>query len=317
MENLPRNLGKDVNKLTVPNPSEKARRWTLLFVDNHGKTISIRRFRGFAITSIFFLIILITATVCLYFLFKNEGEKNKNLMNTLAQFQQQVVSLKNDKEVLMARLVVAESKIESSQVKTEETLPEPERMLDNTALIISSKENESDATDIEKIDLFNRTQTEEKLTTLEPNASVQPAKPLRITVDKFNIYHKPDINTLIIEFTLRKIGPKTELVSGDVIVVLKDDEVKMDNWITVPSGAVVSEQLSRKKKGHAFSIYRFVTLKFKVKGETSPDRFKIATVFIFSPKGDLLLKKDFPIEIKSAYAPIPKNYLLCMRHNAR
>ena len=315
MENLPRNLGKDVNKLTVPNPSERARRWTLLFVDNHGKTISIRRFKGFAITSIFFLIILITATVCLYFLFKNEREQNKNLMNTLAQFQQQVVSLKNDKEVLMARLVVAESKIESSQVKTEETLPE--RMLDNTALIISSKENKSDVTDLEKIDLFNKTQTEEKLTTLEPNASVPSAKPLRVMVDKFNIYHKPDINTLIMEFILRNIDQKTELVSGDVIVVLKDDEVKMDNWITVPSGAVVSEQLSRKKKGHAFSIYRFVTLKFKVKGETSPDRFKIATVFIFSPKGDLLLKKDFPIEIKSAYAPIPKNYLLCMRHNAR
>jgi hypothetical protein len=315
MENLPRNLGKDVNKLTVPNPSERARRWTLLFVDNLGKTISFRRFKGFAITSIFFLIILITATVCLYFLFKNEREQNKNFMNTLAQFQQQVVFLKNDKEVLMARLVVAESKIESSQVKTEETLPE--RMLNNTALIISSKENESDATDLEKIDLFNKTQTEEKLTTLEPRASVQPAKPLRIMVDKFNIYHKPDINTLIIEFTLRKIGPKTKPVSGDVIVVLKDDEVKMDNWITVPYGAVVSEQLSRKKKGHAFSIYRFVTLKFKVKAETSPDRFKIATVFVFSQKGDLLLKKDFPIEIKSAYAPIPKNYLLCMRHNAR
>lgn len=315
MENLPRNLGKDVNKLTVPNPSERARRWTLLFVDNLGKTISIRRFKGLAITSIFFLIILITATVCLYFLFKNEREQNKNFMNTLAQFQQQVVSLKNDKEVLMARLVVAEYKIESSQVKTEETLPE--RMLDNTALIISSKENESDATDLEKIDLFNKTQMEKKLTTLEPRASVKPAKSLRIMVNKFNIYHNPESNTLIIEFTLRKIGPKTKPVSGDVIVVLKDDEVKMDNWITVPYGAVVSEQLSRKKKGHAFSIYRFVTLKFKVIGETSPDRFKIATIFIFSPKGDLLLKKDFPIEIKSAYAPIPKNYLLCMRHNAR
>lgn len=315
MENLPRNLGKDVNKLTVPNPSERARRWTLLFVDNLGKTISIRRFKGLAITSIFFLIILITATVCLYFLFKNEREQNKNFMNTLAQFQQQVVSLKNDKEVLMARLVVAEYKIESSQVKTEETLPE--RMLDNTALIISSKENESDATDLEKIDLFNKTQMEKKLTTLEPRASVKPAKSLRIMVNKFNIYHNPESNTLIIEFTLRKIGPKTKSVSGDVIVVLKDDEVKMDNWITVPYGAVVSEQLFRKKKGHVFSIYRFVTLKFKVIGETSPDRFKIATIFIFSPKGDLLLKKDFPIEIKSAYAPIPKNYLLCMRHNAR
>jgi len=306
MENLPRNLGKDVNKLTVPNPSERARHWTLLFVENHGKTISIKRFKGIAITSIFFLIILITATVCLYFLFKNEREQNKNLMNTLAQFQQQVVSLKNDKEVLMARLVVAESKIESSQVKTEETLPE--KMLDNNDLISSSKKSESDATDLEKIDLFNKTQTEEKFTTLEPNTSVQPAKPLRVMVDKFNIYHKPDINTLIMEFTLRNIGSKTELVSGDVMVVLKDDEVNMDNWITVPSGAEVSEQISRKKKGHAFSIYRFVTLKFKIMGETSPDRFKIATVFVFSQKGDLLLKKDFPIEIKSAYAPTPKNF---------
>ena len=306
MENLPRNLGKDVNKLTVPNPSERARHWTLLFVENHGKTISIKRFKGIAITSIFFLIILITATVCLYFLFKNEREQNKNLMNTLAQFQQQVVSLKNDKEVLMARLVVAESKIESSQVKTEETLPE--KMLDNNDLISSSKKSESDATDLEKIDLFNKTQTEEKLTILEPNTFVQPAKPLRVMVDKFNIYHKLDINTLIMEFTLRNIGSKTELVSGDVMVVLKDDEVNMDNWITVPSGAEVSEQISRKKKGHAFSIYRFVTLKFKIMGETSPDRFKIATVFVFSQKGDLLLKKDFPIEIKSAYAPTPKNF---------
>ena len=306
MENLPRNLGKDVNKLTVPNPSERARHWTLLFVENHGKTISIKRFKGFAIISIFFLIVLITATVCLYFLFKNERERNKNLMNTLAQFQQQVVSLKNDREVLMARLVVAESKIESSQVKTEETLPE--KMLDNNDLISSSKKSESDATELEKINLFNKTQTEEKFTTLEPNTSVQPAKPLRVMVDKFNIYHKLDINTLIMEFTLRNIGPRTELVSGDVMVVLKDDEVNMDNWITVPSGAEVSEQISRKKKGHAFSIYRFVTLKFKIMGETSPDRFKIATVFVFSQKGDLLLKKDFPIEIKSAYAPTPKNF---------
>ena len=314
MENLPRNLEKDVNTLTLPNPSKRVKRWTLLFVGNHGKTISINRFKGFTIISIFFLIILILATVFLFFLFKNEREQNQNLQSNLAQFRQQLVSLKNEKEVLMARLIVAKSNIESSEAKKEEK--QQERISDDKSLIVTPEEKKSDVTDIKKNDLSAKTQTEEELTTPKIDLSEQPENK-RVKVDSLNIYHKPYINTLIVEVKLRNIGQKTEPVSGDVVVILKDDEVKMDNWITVPAGAIISEQNPRKNKGHTFSIYRFVVLTFKVKGQTSPDKFKTASVYVFSQKGDLLLKKDFPIKIKSSSIPTPKNYLLCMMHNAQ
>ena len=49
MEDIPRNLGKEVSRVKLPRPTRRAKPWTLLFVGDSGRVISIKRFKGFLI----------------------------------------------------------------------------------------------------------------------------------------------------------------------------------------------------------------------------------------------------------------------------
>ena len=69
MENLPGNLGKHVNSPSQENsPVKRARQWTILLVDDHGKVISFSRFKEAVIISASMLFVAIIAAVILFFL---------------------------------------------------------------------------------------------------------------------------------------------------------------------------------------------------------------------------------------------------------
>jgi hypothetical protein len=38
-------------------------------------------------------------------------------------------------------------------------------------------------------------------------------------------------------------------------------------------------------------------VRLKAKGSGDPDRFKTASVFVFAPAGEMLLEKDFPVNV--------------------
>jgi hypothetical protein len=52
-----------------------------------------------------------------------------------------------------------------------------------------------------------------------------------------------------------------------------------------------------KRRGHSFGINYFKTMRLSARAPKSPEKFKTATVFVFSREGELLLEKKYPVRL--------------------
>jgi len=256
-----------------PKTSKRVRQWTLLIISNRGKSITIKWFKTLAITTASVLVLTITASVWLGFLYKNSIESNTKLLVDLKNLQRKIISLEHEKDILMARLILTESRVEEGITKTDDTIP-----FDKTA----AKDSDVD------------------------KKSVQSEIPLSVSADDLIVFHQPDLNTLRVQYMLRNTGSKAHAIAGRSVVILKN---KGDNgqkkWLVLPHVPLASGKPSG-KKGRHFSIFNLKTMKFRANDQTGPGQFNIATVYIYSTTGKLLLEKDFPIGIKFKTLPASK-----------
>lgn len=280
MENLPLNPAKEVSNQPLPKPGKRIRRWSLMFVGDHGEIISVGRFKLMAISLVFVMIIVVASAACLYFFSKSNIQENLNLKNALGSLQQKVEALQDEKDILMVRIVMAESKLEPKQDKNQKKLAKS-----LNAPIASVK----------------------KRTDIKIGVSGTPAKPVQTkklqAVDVKDVTVRHELlgiggSSLKIKFSLSKIDQNPENVSGRAFVVLKHDEDDKDQWLVLPSVPLISGKPSRIKRGKYFSIARFKSMHFEKNYLDVPKLFKNMTVYIFGKTGALMLKKEFPIEIK-------------------
>lgn len=288
MENIQRNLEKEVARVSSPRPPKKVKQWTLLLVGDHGEIISIRRGKSLAIWLGLVLFIGVVALVCLGLFYKSTLKENKRLKQALADSQQQVRTLRNKHDILMARLVIAESAVKATPtkmqgkqpVKKPPGKPKPERADTTPTATLSRK------------------QPEKKSSPPVPASSVSAPKSPVVAVDNFTTTYEPDSKILTVQFKIVNTTLPAQPVSGHTFVILKPDNAKEEKWTVLPSVALIAGKPSLIKRGQAFLISRFRNVKFKVKDQTDSTRFKKATVMIYSPEGKLLLEKNFPLKIE-------------------
>jgi hypothetical protein len=261
---------KESHTPAAPKAAKKDRHWTLLFIGDRGKTITFKRFKGAVITTVSIMVVTAAVAGGFYYLYLQEKQKNKTLQNDMDNLRQVVTSLRNEKDILTARLIVVESRIDENLTKIQKS----------QSVKISEKSPETDSRASAK------------------STPTQTGSAVSVDVGEFIVFYEPDVNTLRVQFRLLNTGSKAQPVSGKSIVVLKNTDQDQIKWLTMPSVPLISGKPSG-KYGRTFSIYNFRTMKFKVNDQAGPDQFNTATVFIFSLTGDLLLEKDFPMGIKS------------------
>ncbi len=275
MENLQISLEKELNERSRPKPSKKTRRWTLLFVGEHGKIIPVTGVKTILILSALALFFAVTAAASLYFMHKATVKENRQLIDALTTSQRQVKALKHEKDILMARLVLTEPETGKAQGEIIEKKPdEPSKTADDAATSTTSLQPEE-----------------------APDVPAQEVQSGQVDVDSFKVSLEPYGSKLNVEFALKKIDPDSESISGYAFVVLKDTESKQDQWVVFPSAGFVSGSPSPVNRGQYFSIARFKWMKFEIDNLADARRFKYATVFVFALEGTLLVKKDFPVSI--------------------
>ncbi len=305
MKRLSGNRVKELNGIAVPKPKKRASRWTLLFVGDRGKVIPVKRFKGLAITLTFAVFIVVALAVGFYFMYSRKAEENRSLINTLGVSQQKVKSLKDEKELLMVRLVLAEAKINVGRIETEEKTIEKKTDL-------SKDKNASAAInppvpDINKVVETAKKVPAEKAAVIAPVIEDEPdisepslpdAEPQTVSIEELVVLNTLEDNNLKVTFKLRKSDKNIETISGHAFVVLKHDRDDQKQWFTIPSVSLVSGKPSRIRTGQYFSISRFKAMKFQHKYSGDPNRFQYVTVFIYNADEKLLLESEFPITVQ-------------------
>ena len=280
MENLQGNLGRHVNSLSQEShPFKKARQWTILLVNDHGKVISFSRFKEVMIISASMLFVAIIAAVILFFLYNKTQSNNKNLQAMLSASQEKANSLKNENEILMARHVTPEYKINENSAIKHEIRTEKSSAKKASTAIDTKTNNQSSKKQADK----NRTLA----------ANNKDKKPAIVSVYNFNTYYDKNKNILSIQYTIKKTGLKAK-IDGYTFAILKNNKASQDEWLTIPSNNLIEGKPSG-KTGQAFLISNLRKITLKAKKLTNPNQFNKATVFVFSKNGELLLEKDFPV----------------------
>lgn len=304
MSNMTGNSRKNVNGLGIPKPQKRKSHWNLLFVGDHGKVISLGQFKRVVIVSTVVVAVVVAITAWLYFLYRSNAQERKRLQNALEASQQKVTALRDEKDQLMVRLVLAESKINAGQVgsQAEKRKPKPE-VSQNLSASATTKPKAAD----QKIDQTAAKLPKAKPVTVADAATGTPDMPVEggpaeepqvVNVEKLMVLNETDTNRLRVTFILRKTDPQTESVIGRAFVVLKHDQVNQKQWLTIPSVSLAAGKPSRVYRGQYFSIARFRPMKFERKVK-DPSRFQYVSVFIFTKDGKLLLEKELAVKIQN------------------
>lgn len=265
MENFSRKLEKALKYLAFKMTPGETGYHTLMLVGENGKIKHVRLLKGLVIALILVQILVFCAAAYVLYTSMKYVQDNRGLLNALDISQKNYLAMRDEKDMLTARLVLAESMVKGVGAGADKAV---------SAVNASEK-------------------------TLASRAEPALQGRVKVSIDNFKVLHESQMNTLNIQFDLKNAGTDIQYVTGYAFVILKENDIDQNNWLSVPNVTLVSKRPSGIDKGRRFSISRFKQVYLTTKIKYSPQRFKIATVFIFSTSGELLLEKDIPLEIKT------------------
>src|SRR5210317_426042 len=90
-------------------------RWTLLFIGNRGKPITLKRFKGMVIFNLLVICVVFALAAGLFMWNRNILEEKNQLESNLNKLEEQNRELRHEKDILLTRMVVAESRTSEKQ----------------------------------------------------------------------------------------------------------------------------------------------------------------------------------------------------------
>jgi len=283
MDNLSGSLEKIIEQKGLSNLPKRIKRWDMLFIDDHGKVISFHHIKVIVISFLILLLILISASISLFFLNKGTKKKVIELQSALELSRQDYRVLQQEMHTLMIRLAEAQSNaptrptrkkektVKKAPPRTQKPSPPKKQLAKATA---TSPEKRISAQS-------NVTKKSEKKPQPKPSLGKK-----EVGVFDFSAAHNPEQNVLNARFIIKNLNRNIPDISGYIFILLKEDGPDQEKWFSIPTAELVSGKPARLKAGQFFKIRK-------------------ATVMIFSQTEELLLKKSYRVEI-DVPAPPPK-----------
>ena len=278
------------------------RRWTLLFIGDHGNVITLKHFK--AIVTVMGSLFVLAVVFAIVLFFQNQGvlKQNKDLQKSFTDSRKQIEKLRHEKEILMARLVRAEAKTKEN-VAEERQIPQEKKVAQPTATPPQVASKPKPVKTVEK-----KSAVPQAAPPKPAPAETDEAEPvISVAVENFKVSRESGNKNLNAQFKIKNTSTAPQRAAGRIVVVLKGDDLQVDQWLVMPAVALAGDKPSG-KRGKSFSIQRFLTMNLTSKAPHYADQFQSAAVYVFTNTGELLLERDFsvnlpPVPVPSAGTP--------------
>ncbi len=330
MEDISRELEREIAK-AKPSERKKNRNKRVLIVDDYGEMRSGDYLRGFAKFFAVSSMVCALAAGGLYFFYKDLSVQNRLLTKKTQHLEKKYNALVNEKEILMARLVILgkEPKVpgpladagksgaqalEEKPASKERKVPEKNKAVASKApesveaatVLPDSALSPSGLTDMDEPgsqDVLDSDAPEENgpgredgNTVAGPDTEDGQALEKNVLIEKFTLKKDRHSKFLHIGFDIRNNSDKSGGISGRIFTILKPDKSDPSNWLAVPSVPLKNGIPDVYKKGQYFSISHYKPVRFKVESGLSSGEYKYAAVYIFNEDGNLVDETFFDLE---------------------
>ena len=320
MKNLSKIFGNAFDPKRLSVLSKRLKRWDLLFIDDHGKVVSFQYVRGLLILFTVIILILLAVSLHLYYLQKNAHKKNSDLQNTLEDSQQKTKELQKEIRTLMIWLAEAQSKIPKSSAQKDLkpvkhasahknkvkafVVPQVEAGTEKQKNIASQKSKRAKKAPIRRSSPDISSEAGPQMVQEKKNV-IPASSEKKKTIDVYDLiaFYDPELNAVNARFLIKKASGISSYVSGYIYVIMKGNDHDQKGWFPLPWIELVSGKPSRIKEGQFFKIRNYKTVELRSVDVTGPKTFTKATVLVFSPSGELLLEKTFPVIVSVAGIP--------------
>jgi len=289
MEDLKINLKENEKTLKIQKTKSRKKHWTLILVGEYGEMFYVRKLKTLVTLNVLIILILCISLALLVFLDKNEINKNREVKKELNALMDKAAALQDEKDMLMVRLVIAESALK----KENESASVGGKKSSNKIIDESLQKKLENKKDIKRKQKESKKKVKEK----EKTASSQPEVSTGVDIKDFSFLYDSHNDIIKTKLKLINTSINNKPVSGHAFVVLKSDNVTRDKWLVSPLVQLKDGRPLNIKKGRYFSISRYTFLWFEEKITIDPSKFDKVSVYIFSLKEKLLLQKVFPVKI--------------------
>ncbi len=289
MENSDKNSNQADRSATAAEWLNPGTRWTLLFIGNRGKPITLKRFKGMVLITLFGLILVVAIAGGLYWWNRRIVQEKHLLDSKLQELTEQNQELRHERDILLTRLVIAKSRTLEKQDsvlerQSDEEPPGPTGKVKNDAG--SSPPS-----------ALTPTNNGDQIKVMAQQDSESTAAGMSVAIEDFKLSVKSSNNSLRVRFKLKNTSSDSQHVSGHAIVVLKGEKIKENQWVSLPGISLIEGRPTGKQQGNAFGIRNFKIMRFTASKSRSPELFQTASVYVFAKTGELLLEQDFPVKL--------------------
>lgn len=284
-------------------PSERStkrdRYWSVMLVGDQGRIIPFRRFKGIAIGVVGSLVLAVLVIVGLSIAYMWQTDRIDQLDSALKETNQQMAKLRDERDLLVAKMVVTNKQPiseQENQLSSTDTDSPVQKDAKRAAQPASAVDPSKTAASVKP------PQEKEQQVQKAPEKK-KPAPPVRFGADirRFNIDYQTRQNLIKCVFRIYNTSKPKQALSGRSVVVFKNLDEPPIKWLAVPQVQLI-DGVPNGNQGKSFKINNYRTMTFKAYGLKPPVRFNTASVYVYTGDGKLLLNREIPIDID---VPVP------------
>jgi hypothetical protein len=267
------------------------RRWTVLFIGDHGRVIAFKRVKTLiGVTLGAFAAALVALAVLVAV---NQGLQTSThaLLQRLESSEKQIQALRQERDLLTAHVVLAETKMKEHVAGIQRPVADPKADLPGAG---------------KAVDRSGSAATEVAVAQAEapPAFSAEVKLPVGIgeelAVEGFHARLDGARNAIDLRYKLVASRQGGRPLTGHVIVVFKGDDLEPEQWLAMPRVDLPKGRPTGRQKGFTFSISHSKSFAHSMPAPTPLPAFTQAVLYVFSPEGQLLAAKEFVIDLQSS-----------------
>lgn len=273
-------MNTDAGKRSEPAPNERVpptgRQWTVLFIGDHGRVIAFKRIKTLIWLVVGVLATALAAVGVLVVVNAGQHARTRELQQRLEAAQQQMQTLRDERDLLTAHVVLAETKMKETLAGLRPPAADPKPAAAPAAG--QAAEPSAPADDP------------------KPPAGIEES----VAVEAFHAGFDAARQAFDLRYRLVATRPGRKPLAGHVVAVFRGDQVEPERWLAMPRVELPKGRPSGRQKGYTFSIGQSKAFAHSMPAPASFPAFSRVVLYVFSHEGQLLTAKDYSVDVRPA-----------------
>jgi len=259
---------------------------SIMLVGEHGRIVALRHFKAIAIGVLALTLISLLALAAIGYMYIQQSRSLEMVQEKVDQLQQYANRLKDEKDILQAKWVVHELK--NSPATEANAKKEPAEEVTSSPAPAPPTAPPADAKSVNK-------------------AQAKPGVQWQADISRFSAGYDSRSEMLKMQFRFHNRSKPRQTLNARVVAMFTSKKNPSPEFVVLPSVPIVAG-VPTGSDGYDFSVNNYRTIELAMLVKNMSTAIETVTVYVFTQEAELLLTRDFTVDIQPATgaAPIAK-----------